>query len=246
MSDPARAWRDRVLLLKVAADAGLDVPLPGEGLRVGRAGSPVEARLWMEETPCLEVRPAWLARAAGLGEGACRVESLGAMSEALVRVAREAARAPDEATLAAREALDTLQHLPAQTEVERQIRARVGQDLFRRLLLRAGGARCAVTGLTHPRLLRASHIKPWADCATDAERLDVYNGILLAPHLDAAFDRGFITVQDDGAIDVSDALDADARAVLGLEQPLRIRGLTDGHRGYLPWHRARVFNGPQA
>ena len=37
MSDPARAWRDRVLLLKVAADAGLDVPLPGEGLRVGRA-----------------------------------------------------------------------------------------------------------------------------------------------------------------------------------------------------------------
>lgn len=98
-----------------------------------------------------------------------------------------------------------------------------------------------MTGLAVPALLRASHIKPWADCETDAERLDVYNGILLAPHLDAAFDLGFITVQDEGAIVVSDALDADARAVLGLDQPLRVRGITDGHRGYLPWHRERVF-----
>jgi hypothetical protein len=66
-------------------------------------------------------------------------------------------------------------------------------------------------------LLRASHTKPWADCETDAERLDVYNGILLAPHLDAAFDQGFITVADDGTIVVSDALGADARTVLGLD-----------------------------
>jgi len=33
------------------------------------------------------------------------------------------------------------------------------------------------------RLLVASHIKPWADCTTDAERLDVFNGLLLAPNL---------------------------------------------------------------
>lgn len=127
------------------------------------------------------------------------------------------------------------------TEAERLVVQRVGQNLFRDGLLDLWEGRCAVTRLAVRALLRASHIKPWADCATDAERLDVYNGILLAPNLDAAFDRGFITVQDDGAIEVSDALDADARAVLGLQQPLRIRGLTDGHRGYLPWHRAHVF-----
>ena len=51
-----------------------------------------------------------------------------------------------------------------------------------------------MTGLDVPELLRASHIKPWADCGTDAERLDVFNGLLLAPHLDAAFDAGFITI----------------------------------------------------
>ncbi len=131
--------------------------------------------------------------------------------------------------------------LPRTTEVERLVVERVGQNLFREGLLELWEGRCAVTGLAVPALLRASHIKPWADCETDAERLDVYNGILLAPHLDAAFDRGFITVGDNGAIVVSDVLDAEALATLGLDRPLRVRGLADGHRTYLPWHRDRVF-----
>src|SRR5262249_35594140 len=100
-----------------------------------------------------------------------------------------------------------------------------------------------VTGLAVSALLRASHIKPWADCATDAERLDVYNGLLLAPHLDAAFDCGFITVADDGAVIVATELDQQARTVLGLGQPLRVHALGDDHRAYLPWHRQRVFRG---
>lgn len=132
--------------------------------------------------------------------------------------------------------------LPKMTEAERLIVQRIGQNLFRDGLLDLWEGRCAVTGLAVPALLRASHIKPWADCETDAERLDVYNGILLAPHLDAAFDQGFITVQDDGSIVVSEALDANTRTVLGLGQPLHVRGLADGHRRYLPWHRRRVFD----
>jgi putative restriction endonuclease len=42
------------------------------------------------------------------------------------------------------------------------------------------GGRCPISGVDQPELLRASHIKPWADCSTDAERLDVFNGVLLA------------------------------------------------------------------
>lgn len=131
--------------------------------------------------------------------------------------------------------------LPKTTEAERLVIQRVGQNLFRDGLIDFWEGRCAVTGLAVPALLRASHIKPWADCETDAERLDVYNGILLAPHLDAAFDQGFVTVQDDGAIIVSEALDVEARSVLGLKEPLYVRGITDGHHEYLPWHRKRVF-----
>lgn len=133
--------------------------------------------------------------------------------------------------------------LPKSTEAERLVVQRVGQDLFRQGLLDFWEGRCAVTGLAVPALLRASHIKPWADCESDAERLDVYNGLLLAPHLDAAFDQGFITAQEDGAVVVSAALDEGARGLLGLERPLRVRGLAEGHRSYLPWHRQHVFRG---
>ncbi len=136
--------------------------------------------------------------------------------------------------------------LPKTTEAERLVVQRVGQDVFRNGLLEYWEGRCAITGLAVPELLRASHIKPWADCATDGERLDVFNGLLLAPQLDAAFDRGFITIADNGGVSVSDALGIESRRLLGLDAPLRLRSLSDGHRGFLPWHRERIFRGPNA
>lgn len=90
-------------------------------------------------------------------------------------------------------------------------------------------------------LLRASHIKPWAACASDAERLDVFNGFLLAPNLDAAFDRGFISIADNCDVLVSELLTADARRLLGLDLPLRVRQVEEGHRQYLRFHRERVL-----
>lgn len=133
--------------------------------------------------------------------------------------------------------------LPRATEAERLVVQRVGQDIFRNGLIDYWEGRCAITGLAVTELLRASHIKPWADCETDAERLDVFNGLLLAPHLDAAFDRGFITVADDGLVTVAGTLDAEARRLLGLGETLRVRAIHDGHRRYLPWHRGKVFRG---
>ena len=132
-------------------------------------------------------------------------------------------------------------NLPQTTEAERLAVRRVGQDIFRRGLLEYWDGRCAITGLDVPDLLRASHIKPWADCNTDAERLDVFNGLLLAPHLDAAFDAGFITIAEDGTVLLSDALPSGARLVLGLDEPLNVHRLHRAHERYLPWHRTRIF-----
>ena len=132
-------------------------------------------------------------------------------------------------------------NLPRTTEAERMVVQRVGQDIFRRGLLEYWDGRCAITGLDVPALLRASHIKPWADCDTDAERLDVFNGLLLAPHLDAAFDSGFITVAEGGAVVISDALPAGARSAFALNGPRNIHGLHRAHERYLPWHRSRIF-----
>nr|MBK7068675.1 HNH endonuclease [Deltaproteobacteria bacterium] len=120
---------------------------------------------------------------------------------------------------------------------------RVGQDLFRAGLLDYWEGRCAVTGLGVRELLRASHIKPWAEWRTDAERLDVFNGFLLEARIDAVFDQGFVTVADDGRMLVAAELGAEARELLGLDQERRVLWLDEQHRTYLAWHRARVFRG---
>lgn len=135
----------------------------------------------------------------------------------------------------------TTSELPRSTEAERLIIQRVGQDIFRGCLLDYWDGKCAVTGLSITALLKASHIKPWKDCDTDAERLDVFNGLLLAPHLDAAFDKGYITFEDNGSITVSSFLDDLALKALGIEKTVKIKGLTAAHGKYLKWHREKQF-----
>ena len=136
-------------------------------------------------------------------------------------------------------------NLPRTTEAERLVVQRVGQDVFRRGLFEYWDSRCAITGLAVPELLRASHIKPWSACNTDAERLDVFNGLLLAAHLDAAFDAGLITIAQDGAVLVSNVLPLGARPLLGLDRPLKVRALHHAHERYLPSHRANIFRKPR-
>lgn len=131
--------------------------------------------------------------------------------------------------------------MPTSTEVERLVVQRVGQGLFREALLDYWQGRCCVTGLAVPPLLRASHIKPWASCADDDERLDVFNGLLLAPHVDALFDGGWISFEDSGAVIVSGALPAEAFGPLGVSAQWTVAGLRAEHLGYLAHHRLKVF-----
>ena len=127
------------------------------------------------------------------------------------------------------------------TEVLRMVRQRVGQQAYRQAMLDYWGGACAVTGLALPQALRASHAKPWAECASDAERLDVFNGLLLSPTLDALFDGGWITFSAAGSILISTALSSTALAVLGFPTDGQIRGLQSRHQQYLEFHRQQVF-----
>jgi putative restriction endonuclease len=101
---------------------------------------------------------------------------------------------------------DEMQRPPTATEVERLVTQRVGQNIFRQSLIDYWQGRCAVTGLDAQPLLRASHIKRWEHCDSDAQRLDVFNGLLLAPHVDALFDGGWISFDNDARLLVSPAL----------------------------------------
>ncbi len=130
--------------------------------------------------------------------------------------------------------------LPRTTEAERIIVQRVGQDIFRDALLDYWNDRCPITGIDDPRLLRASHMKPWADCESDAERLDVHNGLLLAAHIDAAFDAGLITFDTAGRLLPSRQLSPENRNRLGLDADIHL-ALRAAHAPYLDWHRREVF-----
>ena len=242
------------LIEKAATDNGFDLQLEPAGHWLAFGSSQTSIDIWV--TPAEDSRfIAALSRAdvleglAGTGSSSTAVPASGAVGavavdditalHGLLRRTFQLSRTLPDALLDVFETETS--NLPRKTEAERLVVQRVGQDIFRRGLLEYWDGRCAITGLDVPELLRASHIKPWADCDTDAERLDVFNGLLLAPHLDAAFDAGFITVREDGVLVVSDALPVSARSILGLEKSLKVAGLHRAHEGYFAWHRANVL-----
>lgn len=150
---------------------------------------------------------------------------------------RASARIDDrlEAEVVADPGLDT-------TQKQALVTARRGQGVFRENV-RALEPVCRVTGVANPWLLIASHIKPWRDCATAAERLDGANGLMLTPDVDLLFDRGFLSFDDDGAALVSPRLDATDLRRMGMgdlavrdRRPFRPR-----QADYLAWHRRWVF-----
>ena len=129
-------------------------------------------------------------------------------------------------------------NLPKTTEAERLVVQRIGQDIFRSGLLDYWQGQCPLTGITDTALLRASHIVPWKDCTSDAERLAVHNGLLLSALWDAAFDRGLITFDDEGSPQFSPSLSEAARTELRWLKPIQ---LTDKHRKRLIWHQTNIF-----
>lgn len=161
--------------------------------------------------------------------------SLGALLAIVAAAARQRREQPLQRFLA------KTASMPKTTEIERVIVARVGQDVFREALIEYWNGACAVVALDVVSLLRASHSKPWGKCETDAERLDVYNGLLLAPNLDAAFDGGWITFDDDGRIGLSPQLKSNAADLMALRPDLKLRRIEDDHRKYLAFHREYVF-----
>ena len=228
-------------LEKAAADCGFELPSEPEGdalvLRSTRFPESVTVRfLGVEDfelsTPTSMMLPA---NAAG---NVLPVRGFDALYDALLKVAATARTMPDRV---AEKFAQVTATLPRSTEAERLVVQRVGQDLFRGALLDYWQGRCCVTGLDMPELLRASHIKPWAMCERDEERLDVFNGLLLSPTLDAMFDGGWITFSPAGSILISAVLSPTALGVLGIPNNGHVNGLQSRHQHYLDFHRRQVF-----
>lgn len=133
-----------------------------------------------------------------------------------------------------------LQEPASSTEKETLTKARVGQGEFRGKVLDQWNGRCAVTGSPIQEIVRASHIKPWKD-STNRERLDPMNGLPLIATLDAMFDSGYISFDDQGRMLVSPILnDEDLRTAGITKKKLRSKP-SASTAAYLAYHRTEIF-----
>jgi hypothetical protein len=105
---------------------------------------------------------------------------------------------------------------PATTEREGLVVSRVGQGYFRNQLIQKFDYKCAVTSSGVKAVLIASHIVPWRE-ATETERLDVNNGILLSPLYDALFDKHLISFDNLGKVILSSKLPLEEAKKLGVD-----------------------------
>ena len=128
-----------------------------------------------------------------------------------------------------------------QTEKQAIVLARRGQGLFRARVA-AIERMCRVTKVTNGELLRASHTKPWRD-ATNDERLDGENGLMLTPDVDLLFDRGFMSFENNGDVLLSPVVHVPALTKMGLSSDMlkNVGAFSDGQKQYLNFHRDSIF-----
>jgi hypothetical protein len=119
-------------------------------------------------------------------------------------------------------------------------KARIGQGLFRKRVMLVD-PHCRVTGVEDSRLLIASHIKPWRD-ASNAERINGYNGIMLSPHVDALFDERLISFEDDGRMLVHPSLRQDVLDRWSIRRDTRVERFRSEQSRFLEHHR-KLFAG---
>jgi hypothetical protein len=108
----------------------------------------------------------------------------------------------------------------SETSYKAWVEARKGQQQFREKLLQHWRG-CSVTGCSFQEILIASHIVPWSE-ATDIERLDVSNGLLLTPNLDRLFDNYFISFNSRGEMLISKTINSKAMHDLGINQSMKL------------------------
>jgi len=117
-------------------------------------------------------------------------------------------------------------------------KARRGQGIFK-ANVRLVEKSCRVTGVSNIKHLRASHIKPWS-ASSNAEKLDGYNGLLLSPHIDHLFDRGFISFKSSGALLISKELNPKVLEQWSIEGH-NVGEFNQLQENYLEYHRDIVF-----
>lgn len=246
----------RTLIEKAGHDNGFEYVLPSDGQHVGlgSARHPAQVTVRVSEDGfhvSIKFGAATLAQElartyhdAGDAGQDFVLPTEAALAQWLRRAAALSQALPNQAVAAFEAQLQSeLSAMPdaaaQNTEVQRMVRQRVGQQAYRQAMLGYWGGACAVTGLALPQALRASHAKPWAECESDVERLDVFNGFLLSANLDVLFDSFLVSFASSGVLLISPAISPIDQQKLGLIAGMRLRWMSVLHGPYLDFHRQR-------
>ena len=126
-------------------------------------------------------------------------------------------------------------------EIEKQalIKVRLGHSKLREDIIKIKGE-CEICGLSHNKLLIASHIKPWAK-SDNFEKLDSANILLLCSMHDALFDKGLISFDDNGKILISKELNEKEQALVNINEDSCISIISDKQKEYIKYHRENIF-----
>jgi predicted restriction endonuclease len=125
------------------------------------------------------------------------------------------------------------------TQKTQMINSRRGQGIFKAQVRQIESA-CRVTKVTNPRHLIASHIKPWKK-SNDAEKISGYNGLLLAPHIDHLFDKGFISFEGHGNLILSSQLDKSVLDKWSIDKNINVGSFRNEQQEFLEYHRDIVM-----
>lgn len=132
-------------------------------------------------------------------------------------------------------------HLEGDPEMIQLTKSRRGQGIFK-ANVRLVEDHCRVTGVTNIKHLRASHIKPWS-VSSKEEKLDGFNGLLLSPHVDHLFDRGFISFKNSGDLLISKELNPIVLEQWAIANSANVGIFKANQSKYLEFHRDAVFQG---
>ena len=121
------------------------------------------------------------------------------------------------------------------TQKTQMINSRRGQGVFKAQVRQIERA-CRITQVTNPRHLIASHIKPWRK-SNDAEKISGYNGLLLAPHIDHLFDKGFISFESNGNLILSSQLDNSILKKWSIDKGVNVGRFKNEQQQFLEYHR---------
>ncbi|RAZ42476.1 HNH endonuclease [Polynucleobacter paneuropaeus] len=121
------------------------------------------------------------------------------------------------------------------TQITQIINSRRGQGVFK-ANVRLIENTCRVTKISNPKHLIASHIKPWSK-SDDLEKLSGFNGLLLAPHIDHLFDKGFISFEGNGNLILSTHLDAAVIDQWRIEKNINVGRFRKEQQKFLEYHR---------